>query len=65
MGRNLNSKYGQKLVDNTTNSATEVLKNPSNRAIQQATEVTSDLFGHNIAQVQRILLRIQANPLLK
>ena len=54
MGRRLNSKYGQKLLDNIKNSATEVLKNASNRAIQQATEATSDLVGHNIAQVQRI-----------
>ena len=54
MGRRLNSKYGQKLVDNIKNSATEVLKNASNRAIQQVTEATSDLVGHNIAQVQRI-----------
>ena len=47
--RNLNNKYGQKLVDSAKKSATDAFKIASKRAIQKTSEATGDLIGHNIA----------------
>ena len=49
IGRNLSSKYGQKLVDTAKKSATDTLKTASKRAIQKTAEATGDLVGKKIA----------------
>ena len=48
-GRNLNNKYGQKLVDTAKKSATNAFKIASKRAIQKSAEATGDLVGNTIA----------------
>ena len=48
--RNLNNKYGQKLIDSTKKSATDAFKIASNRAIQKTAEATGDLTGNKIAE---------------
>ena len=47
--RNLNNKYGQKLVDSAKKSATDAFKIASERAIQKTAEATGDLVGNTIA----------------
>ena len=49
MGKNLSSKYGQKLIDSAKKSTTNVIKTPSKRAIQKRAEATGDLIGNKIA----------------
>ena len=49
MGKNLSSKYGQKLLDRTKKSVTDAFKTTSKRAIQKMAEVTDDLAGNKIA----------------
>ena len=46
--RNLNNKYGQKLVDSAKRSAKDALKISGKRAIQKAAETTGDLVGNKI-----------------
>ena len=47
--KNLNNKYGQKLVDTAKKSATYALKIAGKRAIQKAAEASGDLVGSFIA----------------
>ena len=47
--RNMCNKYGKKLVDTATKSATDAIKTASKRAIQKTAEATSDLVGNKIA----------------
>ena len=47
--RNLNNKYGQKLVDSAKKSATDAFKIASKRAIQKIAEATGDLVGNTTA----------------
>ena len=47
--RNLNNKYGQKLVDSAIKSSTDALKIAGKRAIQKTAEVTGDPIGNKIA----------------
>ena len=47
--RNLNNKYGQKLIDSAKKSATNAFRIASKRAIQKAAETTGDLIGNKIA----------------
>ena len=47
--RNLNNKYGQKLVDSAKKSATDAFKVASKRAIQKTAEATGYLVGKKIA----------------
>ena len=47
--RNLNNKYGQKLVDSAKKYATDEFKISSKRAIQKTAEATGDLVGDTIA----------------
>ena len=47
--RNLNNKYGQKLVDSAKKSATDTFKIAGKRAIQKAAEATGDLIDNKIA----------------
>ena len=46
--RNLNDKYGQKLVDSAKKSATDPLKIAGKRAMQKTAEATRDLAGNKI-----------------
>ena len=48
MGKDLSSKYGQKLLDSTKKSTTDAIKTASNRAIQKTAEATGDLIGNKI-----------------
>ena len=45
MGRNVSSKYSEKLLDH----AADTFKTASKRAIQKTAETTGDLIGNNIA----------------
>ena len=47
--RNLNNKYGQKLVDSAKKSATDSFEISSKRVIQKTAEATGDLIGNKIA----------------
>ena len=47
--KNLNHKYGQKLVDSAKKSATDVFKIASKRAIQKTTEATADFIVNTIS----------------
>ena len=49
VAKNLNNKYGQKLVDTAKKSATDALKIAGKRAIQKAAEASGDLVGNFIA----------------
>ena len=49
MGKSLNNKYGQKLLDNAKKSTANAIKTASTRAIQKTAEVTGDLIGNKIA----------------
>ena len=60
--RNLSVKYGpsmlamhQKLLDHSTNLATNAIKNSSKRAIQTIAEATGDLIDNKIANKNRKL----------
>ena len=46
--RNLNNKYGQKLVDSPKKSAADALKIAGKRAIQKTAEATGELVGNKI-----------------
>ena len=59
IGRNLSTKYGQKLVDTAKKSATDALKIASKRAIQKTAEATGDLVGNEIADK---ITSISKNP---
>ena len=48
-GKNISSKYSQKLVDSAKKSATDAIKTASKRAIQKTAEATGDLIGNKIA----------------
>ena len=48
MGKNLRSKYGQKLLDSAKKSTTDAIKTASKRAIQKTVEATGDLIGNKI-----------------
>ena len=47
--RNLNNKYGQKLIDSAKTSATDVFKITSKRVIQKTAEASGVLIGNKIA----------------
>ena len=47
--RNLNNKYGQKIIDSTKKSSTDAFKIASKRAIQKTAKATGDLIGNKIA----------------
>ena len=48
IGKNISSKYSQKLVDSAKKSGTDGRKTTSKRAIQKSAEVTGDLIGSKI-----------------
>ena len=49
MGKNLSSKYGQKVFDSAKKSTTDALTTASKRAIQNTAEERGDLIGNSIA----------------
>ena len=49
IAKNLNNKYGQKLVDAAKKSAADALKIAGKRAIQKTAEASGDLVGNFIA----------------
>ena len=49
LGKNLNTKYSQNLLDSAKTSTTDAVLTASNRAIQKAAEITGDLIGNRIA----------------
>ena len=49
IGKSLNNKYRQKLLDRAKKSATNVIKAASKRAIQKTAEATGDLICNKIA----------------
>ena len=49
MGKSLNNKYDQKLLDSAKKSTTDAIKTASKRAIQKTAEETSDLIRNKIA----------------
>ena len=48
IAKNLNNKYGQKLVDTAKKSSADALKVAPKRAIQKTAEATGDLVGNTI-----------------
>ena len=49
VAKNLNNKYGQKLVDTAKKSETDALKIAGKRAIHKTAEASGDLVGNFIA----------------
>ena len=49
VAKNLNNKYGQKIVDSAKTFATDALKIAGERAIQKTAEASRDLVGNFIA----------------
>ena len=49
IGKDVSSKYSQKLVDTGKKSATDATKTASKRAIQKTAEATGDFIGKKIA----------------
>ena len=49
MGKSLNNKYSQKLLDSAKTSTTDAIKTASKRAIQKTAKATGDLIGNKIA----------------
>ena len=56
MGRNLNNKYGQKVLDSAKKSTTDAIKTPSKRAIEKTAEATGALIGNKTADKVRSVL---------
>ena len=50
ISKNLNGNYSKKLIDHAKQSARDVFKTASKRAIQNTAEATSDLIGNKNAQ---------------
>ena len=49
IGKNLNSKYSQELVDHVKQSTADAIKAASKTAIQKTAEATCDLISNKIA----------------
>ena len=49
IGKNLSSKYGQKLIDTAKKSTADGIKTASKRAIQKIEEASGNLIGNKIA----------------
>ena len=48
IGKNVRSKYREKLLDSANKSKTDATKTDSERAIQKTLEVAGDLIGNKI-----------------
>ena len=53
-GKNISSKYSQKLIDHAKQSATDALKTVSKRAIQKTAEATGNLIANKIDNYKKI-----------
>ena len=51
ISKNLNNKYGQKLVDTAEKSATDALKIAGKRAIQKSGDLVGNLIADNITSI--------------
>ena len=60
VAKNLNDKYGQKLVDTAKKSATDALKIAGKRPIQKTAEAREDLVGNFIADKITSISKIPA-----
>ena len=49
ISKGLKGKYSQTVLDHTKQTATDVFKTASKRAIQKTAEATGDLIGNKIA----------------
>ena len=49
ISKGLKDKYSQTVLDHTKQTATDVFKTASKRAIQKTAEATGDLIGNKIA----------------
>ena len=63
MGKNLNNKYGHKLIDTAKKSTTDAIKTSSKRVIQKITEATGDFVGNKIADKITNILKNPAKEL--
>ena len=52
VAKNLSNRYNQKLLDTAKKSTTDAIKTASKRAIQKTAEVTGDLTGNKIDEIQ-------------
>ena len=62
MGKNLRSKYGQKLLGNARKSTRDPIKTASKRAIQKRAEATGDLIGSKIADKVKSVSKKSKKP---
>ena len=64
ISKNLSGKYSQTLPDHAKQSATDVLKTASKRAIKKTAEVTDDLIGNKIVnRITKVSKASQQNNL--
>ena len=62
VSKNVSSKYSQKPIDHAKQSATDVFKTASKRAIQKRAEAISDLIGNEIAyKIMKVSKNSQQN----
>ena len=54
MGKNLSSKYAQKILDSAKKSTKDAIKTASKRAIQKTAEATGDLISKKIAEITSV-----------
>ena len=59
MGKNLNNKYGHKLIDTAKKFATDAIKTASKRVVPKTAEATGDLVGNKIADKITSISRIR------
>ena len=57
MGKSLNNKCGQKILDSAKKSTADAIKITSKRAIQKTAEAIGDLIGNKIADKITIVLK--------
>ena len=65
MGKNLSSKYGQKLLHSAKKSITDAIKIASKKAIQKRAEANGDLIGNKIPENPKCFKKIFSGAALK
>ena len=63
IGKNISSKYSQKLVDRPKKSAADTVKTASKRAIQKTAETTGDSIGNKITDKITSVLKSSSRAL--
>ena len=62
ISKNLIGKYNQKRLDHAKQSATDLFKTTSKKAIQKTAEATGDLIGNKTAdKITKVLKNLQQN----